>query len=74
MYDIASTFMVIYESDGKHIGRNDKLLGAIGVIKILLTPFCMIGPPAEREYAVEPVGVEMRIPSPAVSVIFYLLM
>ena len=55
------------------MGLNERLFGAIGVIKILLTPFCIIGPPAESEYAVEPVGVEMRIPSPAVSVIFYLL-
>ena len=48
------------------MGRKERLFGAIGVMSILLTPFCMMGPPAEREYAVEPVGVEMRIPSPAV--------
>ena len=64
--------MVIYESEGRQIGRNERLLGAIGVIKILLIPFCMIGPPADNEYAVEPVGVEINIPSPAVSVIFSL--
>ncbi len=64
---------MIYESDGKHIGLNERLFGAIGVIKILLTPFCIIGPPADNEYAVEPVGVDIKIPSPAVSVIFYLL-
>lgn len=52
------------------MGLNDKLLGAIGVIKIELTPFCMIGPPADNEYAVEPVGVDIRMPSPAVYVIF----
>ena len=55
------------------MGRNDRLLGAIGVIKILLTPFCIIGPPADKEQAVDPVGVEIRIPSPAVYVIFQLL-
>lgn len=37
------------QSDGKHIGRNDRLFGAIGVIRILLTPFSIIGPPADRE-------------------------
>lgn len=41
--------MVIYESDGRQIGRNDRLFGAIGVIRILLTPFCIIGPPADSE-------------------------
>jgi hypothetical protein len=54
------------------MGRKDKLFGAIGVIKMLLTPFDMIGPPADNEYAVDPVGVDINIPSPAVSVIFYL--
>ena len=65
--------MVIYESEGKQIGLNERLLGAMGVIRILLIPFCMIGPPADNEYAVDPVGVEINIPSPAVSVIFSLL-
>jgi len=66
--------MVIYESEGRQMGRNERLLGAMGVIRILLIPFCIIGPPADNEYAVEPVGVEISIPSPAVSVIFSLLM
>lgn len=65
--------MVIYESEGRQMGRNERLFGAMGVIRILLIPFCMIGPPADNEYAVEPVGVEISIPSPAVSVIFSLL-
>jgi hypothetical protein len=39
---------------------------------MLLTPFDIIGPPADSEYAVDPVGVDINIPSPAVSVIFYL--
>lgn len=55
------------------MGLKERLFGAIGVIKILLTPFCIIGPPADKEYAVEPVGVDISIPSPAVSVIFSLL-
>lgn len=65
--------MVISESDGRQIGRKERLLGAMGVMRMLLMPFCMMGPPAEREYAVDPVGVEISIPSPAVSVIFSLL-
>jgi hypothetical protein len=44
-----NTFIEIYVSDGTHIGLNDRLFGAIGVIKILLIPFCIIGPPAESE-------------------------
>lgn len=65
---------MIYASDGRQIGLNERLFGAIGVIRMLLTPFCIIGPPADSEYAVEPVGVEIKMPSPAVSVIFSLLM
>ena len=53
--------MFITESDGKQIGRNDKLLGAIGTSKILLTPFKTTGPPADRAYAVEHVGVDTSI-------------
>ena len=62
------TLTFISQSEGKHIGLNDKLLGAIGTTKIPLTPFWRMGPPAESEYAVDPVEVEMRIPSPAVEV------
>ncbi len=58
------------QSEGKQIGLKDKLLGAIGTISMPLTPFCIIGPPAESEYAVEPVGVEISIPSPAVRVTY----
>lgn len=54
------------ESDGKQIGLNDRLFGAMGVIRMLFTPFCIIGPPADNEYAVEPVGVDTKMPSPAV--------
>ncbi len=58
--------------DGRQIGRKDKLLGAIGTNIILFTPFSTIGPPAESAYAVEPVGVDIKIPSPAVVVIYSL--
>lgn len=64
---------MIYESEGRQIGLKERLFGAIGVMSILLIPFCIIGPPADREYAVDPVGVDMSMPSPAVSVIFSLL-
>ena len=57
---------MISQSEGKHIGRKERLFGAIGTIKIPLTPFCKIGPPADNEYAVDPVEVEINIPSPAV--------
>ena len=60
--------MVRTVSGGKHIGLKEGLFGAIGVMSIEATPLARMGPPAEREYAVEPVGVEMRIPSPAVLV------
>lgn len=33
------TLTFISQSEGKHIGLNDKLLGAIGTTKIPLTPF-----------------------------------
>lgn len=54
------------ESAGIQIGRNDRLFGAIGTIRIPFTPHDTIGPPADNEYAVEPFGVEINIPSPAV--------
>jgi hypothetical protein len=34
--------------EGKHIGRNDKLLGANGTNIIVLTPFKTIGPPDDK--------------------------
>lgn len=51
------------EEDGKTSGRNDRLLGQIGVKTIALKDGCTIGPPAESEYAVEPVGVDTMRPS-----------
>jgi hypothetical protein len=43
------TFILISQSEGRHIGLNDKLFGAIGVIIRLLTPLDIIGPPADNE-------------------------
>lgn len=62
------TRKVIAEDDGNTRGRNDKLRGQIGVRTIALSEGCTIGPPADSEYAVEPVGVEMIRPSQTASV------
>ena len=62
------TLTFIDAVEGRQIGLNDKLFGDIGTIKIPLTPFYNMGPPAESEYAVDPVGVEMSSPSPEVFV------
>lgn len=48
------------------MGLKERLLGAIGTIRIPFTPFWRSGPPADSEYAVDPVGVDMSMPSPAV--------
>lgn len=53
---------------GTQIGLNDKLFGAIGTIIMQFMPFNITGPPQDREYAVEPVGVEIKIPSHVVVV------
>jgi hypothetical protein len=55
------------------MGLKERLLGAIGTTSMPLTPFWRMGPPADSEYAVEPVEVEMRMPSPAVDVRYSLL-
>lgn len=54
---------MIDEDDGKTSGRNDKLRGQIGVRTSALNEGCTMGPPADNEYAVDPVGVETIIPS-----------
>ncbi len=54
--------------EGRQIGRKERLFGEIGTMRMPLTPFYRMGPPAEREYAVDPVGVEIKMPSPAVLV------
>lgn len=59
---------MIEEEEGNTRGRNDKLRGQIGVRTIALSEGCTIGPPADSEYAVEPVGVETMRPSHTASV------
>jgi hypothetical protein len=57
------TRRVIEEEAGNTSGRKDRLRGQIGVRTRALSDGWTIGPPAEREYAVEPVGVETIKPS-----------
>ena len=57
------TRSVIADDAGKTSGRNDRLRGHIGVSTSALSDGCTIGPPAESEYAVEPVGVDTMRPS-----------
>ncbi len=45
------------------MGRFDSVKGQIGVITTAFIDGKIIGPPAERLYAVEPVGVETIKPS-----------
>ena len=59
---------VTEEEEGNTRGLNDKLRGQIGVRTIALNEGCTIGPPADSEYAVEPVGVETMRPSQTASV------
>ena len=60
---INHTRKVTTDDDGKTRGRNERLRGQMGVNTRALKDGCTIGPPAEREYAVEPVGVETMRPS-----------
>ena len=53
---------------GRTIGRKDNDSGQIGAIPIDLTSFYTIGPPADKKYAVDPVGVDIIRPSPAATV------
>lgn len=59
---------MISEDDGKQIGLKERLYGAIGTISMQFTPLEIIGPPADKAYAVDPVGVDIRRPSPIVYV------
>ena len=67
-FDELRTRNVTEEEEGNTRGRNDKLRGQIGVRTIALNEGCTIGPPADSEYAVEPVGVETMRPSQTASV------
>lgn len=51
------------ESEGKINGRKLNDLGQIGVSKSDCTEGCTIDPPAESEYAVDPVGEATISPS-----------
>lgn len=51
------------DEDGKTRGRNERLRGQIGVSTSALRDGWTMGPPAESEYAVEPVGVDTMRPS-----------
>jgi len=53
----------IWLESGKTMGRFDSACGAIGTSTIPPRVGCSKGPPADSEYAVEPVGVEMIKPS-----------
>jgi len=46
------------------IGLNERERGHIGVITIAFTSAYNIGPPADKLYAVDPLGVENINPSP----------
>ncbi len=54
---------MIADEEGKTSGRNERLRGHMGVSTIALSDGCTMGPPAESEYAVEPVGVDTIRPS-----------
>ena len=68
LFEESHTRNVIEEEEGNTRGRKDKLRGQIGVRTIALNEGCTIGPPADSEYAVEPVGVETMRPSQTASV------
>jgi hypothetical protein len=57
------TRSVTTDEDGKTSGRNDRLRGHIGVNTRALSDGWTIGPPADNEYAVDPVGVDTIRPS-----------
>lgn len=57
------TFSVMIEEEGKTRGLKDKLRGQIGLKTSALKDGWTIGPPADKEYAVDPVGVETIRPS-----------
>ena len=57
------TLSVIFDVAGNTNGLNDKLRGQIDVNTSADSDGWTIGPPAESEYAVEPVGVDTISPS-----------
>lgn len=61
------------EEDGNTSGRNERLRGQMGVRTSALRDGCTIGPPADNEYAVDPVGVDTMIPSDFAYQVYQLL-
>jgi hypothetical protein len=57
-------FRVISALAGRISGLKDKLCGARGVTHIQDVLLYTMLPPADKLYAVDPVGVEIMIPSP----------
>jgi hypothetical protein len=57
------TWSFMWLFPGNNRGLNDRLLGHIGVTSNASTDGWTMGPPADKEYAVEPVGVEIINPS-----------
>lgn len=57
------TRRVMEDEEGKTSGRKERLRGQMGVRTSAESDGCTIGPPALREYAVEPVGVDTISPS-----------
>ena len=53
----------IIDESGKIRGRKDRVWGQTGVKRMQGTEGATIGPPALSEYAVDPVGVAIIIPS-----------
>ena len=53
----------IIDESGKISGRKDRVWGQTGVKRMQGTEGATIGPPALSEYAVDPVGVAIIIPS-----------
>lgn len=51
------------EDEGNTSGRNERLRGQMGVKTSALSDGWTMGPPADKEYAVEPVGVDTIRPS-----------
>jgi hypothetical protein len=43
------TFILSSTLEGNTTGLNDKDIGQIGIIVILYTEFCIIGPPADKQ-------------------------
>jgi hypothetical protein len=65
------TFNWILELVGNKTVRNDSERGQIGVTTRVSTDGCTMGPPADSEYAVDPVGVDMINPSAIASVRYW---